>query len=81
MYHDSSSPHLTGDGRLLLLAGTLHSLLGDERLQDAGVSVLWVTEVHDLVQKLVDQDEVVLHILLRDLAEIVLHDLDHLEKE
>ena len=42
---------------------------------------LRVAKVHNLVQKLVDQDKVVLDVLLGDLAEVVLHDLDHLEEE
>jgi hypothetical protein len=33
-------PYLTGDGGLLLLAGGLHSLLGDEGLQNTRVGVL-----------------------------------------
>ena len=72
---------LAGDGCLLLLRGRLDPLLCDEGLQDARVCVLRVPKVHNLVQKLINQDKVVLHILLRDLAKVVLHDLDNLEEE
>ncbi len=37
-------PYLTGDGGLLLFAGGLHSLLGDEGLQNTRVSVLRIPE-------------------------------------
>ena len=72
---------LAGDSCLLLLGSRFHSLLCDECLQDACVCVLWVTKVHNLVQKLIYQDKVVLHILLRDLAKVVLHDFDNFEEE
>ncbi len=35
-------------------------------------------EVHNLVQEFVDEHKVVLHILLRDLAKVVLHHLHKL---
>ena len=73
--------HLAGDGGLLLLGGRLHPLLGDEGLQDARVGVLGVTEVHDLIQDLVDEYKVILDILLADLPEVILHDIDHLQEE
>ncbi len=38
-------------------------------------------EVDDFVEKLVDEDEVVLNVLLADLAEVGLHDVAHLQEE
>ena len=38
-------------------------------------------EVDDFVEKLVDEDEVVLNVLLGDLPEIVLHHLNKLNKQ
>ena len=60
--------HLRGNHGLLLLAGRLDARLRDERLQDSGVGVLRVAVVEDLVQKLVDEHEVVLDVLLGHLA-------------
>ncbi len=73
--------HLRGNLRLLLLGGRLHPLLGDEGLQNAGVGVLRVAKVEDLIEELVDQHKVVLHVLLADLAEVALHDVAHLQEE
>ena len=72
---------LRRDGRLLLPARRLDALLRDERLQDARVRVLRVPKVQQLVQQLVDEHKVVLHVLLGDLAEVGLHDVAHLEQE
>ena len=73
--------HLARDGRLLLLGGGLDALLRDEGLEDASVRVLRIAEVNDLIKNLIDQDKVVLHVLLADLAEVVLHHLDKLQQE
>ena len=56
-------------------------MLRDERLEHAGVAILRVAEVEDLVQKFVDEHEVILHVLLADLAEVRLHDFDHLREK
>lgn len=73
--------NLRGYLHLLLLGGRLDALLCDEGLQGAGVRVLRVAKVEDLIQQLVDEHEVILDVLLRDLAEVGLHHLDDLQKE
>lgn len=67
--------------RLFLFRGALDALLRDEGLQDARVGVLRVAEVEYLVEQLVDEHEVVLHVLLADLAEVALHHLADLPEE
>ena len=73
--------YLAGDGSLLPLGGGLDPLLGDEGLEDPGVGVLGVAKIDNLIQNLVDEDKVVLHILLANFAKVVLHHLDHFEEE
>ena len=73
--------HLRSDSLLLLSRRRLDALLRDERLQNASVRVLRVPEVEQLVEELVDEDEVVLHVLLADLSKVGGHDVAHLEQE
>ena len=73
--------YLAGNSSLLLLGGGLDPLLGDEGLEDPGVGVLGVAKVDNLIQNLVDEDKVVLHILLANFAKVVLHHLDHFKQE
>ena len=72
---------LTGDGCLLLPGGGLDTLLGDERLEYSSVGVLRIAKVQELVEKLVDQDKVVFHVLLADFAKVGLHHFAHLQQE
>lgn len=69
------------DLHLLLLALRLDARLRDERLQHARVAVLRIAKVQYLVQQLVDKHEVVLDVLLVDLAEVRLHDLREPDEE
>lgn len=73
--------HLGRDLHLLLLGLRLDARLRNERLQHTRVTVLRVPEVQDLVQQLVDEHEVVLDILLVDLAEVRLHHLREPDEE
>lgn len=73
--------HLGRDLHLLLLGLRLDARLRDERLQHARVAVLRVPEVQYLVQQLVDEHEVVLDVLLVDLAEVRLHHLREPDEE
>ena len=45
--------------------------------QDIGVRDLGVSEVHDLIQQLIRDDEVVPNALLLQLTKVLLHDLPH----
>lgn len=58
------------------LAGFLNSLL-----QDLAFCGLWITEVHHLIQQLIDDDEVVSDTLFLQLLEVLCKHLDDLVKE
>lgn len=67
--------------RLFLFRGALNALLSDEGLQNARIGVLRIAEVEYLVQQLVDEHKVVLHVLFADLAEVALHHLADLPEK
>lgn len=62
--------NLRGDLRRLLFALRAHAGLCDKCLQNAGVGVLRIAEVEQLVEQLVDENEIGLYLLLREPTEI-----------
>lgn len=54
----------------------LVAFLGDELLQDFAVRRLWVAKVHEFIEQLVHNDEIVTNTLLLKLLEVLLEHLD-----
>ena len=42
---------------------------------------MYSPKVNNFIQKLINEDKIVLHVLLTDLPEVILHHFDYLKKE